>query len=152
MTTRTLYDAVALSVLTAANFDRLPKGWIGYASVEANQTGIGTSATDLTGLTVTVDVPADRVIRVSGQIQANPSVAAYVTCRILQASTQIGRVGRQYSDGEEFTMCGAAPPLQLAAGTYTFKLQGLTSTGTFDMEASNTAPAWIGVEDLGATT
>lgn len=152
MATRTLYDAVALSVLTAANFDRIPKGWIGYASVTANQTGIGTSATDLTGLTITVDVPADRVIQVIGQVQANPSVAAYVTVTIVQTSTTIGRVGRQYSDGDSFTMYGSVPPLQLAAGSYTFKLQGLTSTGTFDMEASSTAPAFIAVIDLGATT
>ena len=152
MASRTVYTSTALEVLTSANFEKHAKGWIGFAERTSNQTGIGTSDTDLTGLTVTVTVPANRLIRVSGQIQANPSVAAYVLCEILQGATVIGRVGRQYSDGDTFTMAGAAIQDGLSAGSYTFKLRASTSTGTFDMEASSTAPARIVVEDIGPSS
>ena len=72
MAVRTAYDAVAGSTLTAANLDRYPGGWIGYAEATTGQTGIS-GAADLTSLSVTVTVGTSRRILAEGYGRRLPS-------------------------------------------------------------------------------
>ena len=66
---------VADELVTATKMNQLPKGWLGYAQVVANQAGIGTTEVDLTGLTVTVTVPAGRRVRIIGHVVAGSAAA-----------------------------------------------------------------------------
>lgn len=130
-----------------------PQGIVGYAQVTASQTGI-TTEVDLTGLTTTATVGANRRVRISAQVLFNSSVAA-------------DRIGLEIKDGAgSYLMQGrvivAAASLNFtfatsvvivpASGTHIFKLAAVRTngTGTVQMVASASFPAFILVEDLGA--
>lgn len=75
MPTRAAYDAIAATVLTAANTDKLAKGWVGY--VEATADGVTSGTTPLTLLTLSTPVLASRRLRLTfTAFRCNPSVAA----------------------------------------------------------------------------
>lgn len=153
MATRTAYAPVAGSVLTAANLAKLPGGWIGYIEVTASQTGI-TTGSDLTSLTLTVTVGTGRRIRVSGLGQmlstaGSPAFTPFI--QILEGATILQpAVSSQTALG---TTVSLAPSVILTptSGSHTYKLQAGANSGTWTMAASSTAPAYILVEDLGAT-
>lgn len=156
MAVRTAYvgTQVAGDVLTAANFSKLPGGWLGWASATANQTGI-TTDTDLTGLTVTVTVGSNRLIKVSAMAILSRTVADGVTTlKIKQDSTLINgdqttHPGTSFYQASPFALISAP-----SAGSHTYKLslERTTGTGTVAMSASATQPALILVEDLGPSS
>jgi len=64
-----------------------PSAQLGYAEVTSSQTGIS-AETDLTGLAVTVTVPAGRRIRITGQIQAqSATTSGTVLLRLKEGAT-----------------------------------------------------------------
>lgn len=149
MAVRTAYAPVAASVLTAANLAKLPGGWIGDASVTANQTGI-TAITDLTGLTVTVTVGTGRRIEVEGWFQASQVTASgAITFVIAEGATLLQTAQLNFGVGltPMYIKCTLTP----TSGAHTYKLQAATSAGTLSLLASATQPAQIVVKDLGAT-
>jgi hypothetical protein len=152
MPTRTPHTGVAGEVLTAANLAKYPKGWLGYASVTSNQSGIGSTPTDLTGLTVTVTVPANRLVRVSGYAQVFTASGVYAAVTMLEDGSQVGRVGRTLPGVGESTTVSAFTLVLPTAGSHTYKLQGESSSSTFTLEASSSLPAWILVEDIGPSS
>jgi len=152
MPTRTPHTGVAGEVLTAANLAKYPKGRLGYAEVTSNQSGIGATPTDLTGLTLTVTVPADRLVRVSGYTQVFTAGAVYAAVTMLEDGVDIGRVGRTAPGTGESTTVSAFTLVTPSAGSHTYKLQGESSSSTFTLEASASLPAWILVEDIGPSS
>jgi hypothetical protein len=136
-------------VLTSAQITRLPGGWIGYAEVTANQTGIS-SITDLTSLTVTVTAGTSRRLLITGRgrvTQASSAASSVMSIRngagtILQESAQTLEVGY------------TAVPLPMSvqtpsSGSNTYKLSLSTPAGTIDLNAAATYPAFILVTDVG---
>lgn len=152
MPVRTSYvgTQIAGDVLTAANFSKLPGGWIGYAEVTANQTGI-TTVTDLTGLTVTVTAGTARRLKITGRCLADSSV---ITDRIIlsikESATTFGQgYGHPPAANEQETITAEAT-VTPSAGTHTYKLTlERNGTGTVRMIAAATVPAFIVVEDIG---
>lgn len=138
-------------VLTSANFTRLPGGWIGYSVVTANQTGI-TAITDLTGLSVSVTVNTNRLIRVSGIARVTQSPAdGWTDLRIREGTTTLAYsivYGNADITQNVWTL------LATTAGTHTYKLslEKLSGTGTASLDAAADHPAWILVEDLGSAS
>jgi len=133
----------------------LPQGIIGYAEVTTHQTGI-TTEVDRAGLSVTVTIPAGRVLRVSAYhilsaVTANSSAFLRIvrgTTNLVYGSTGLMTVG----DVNEVTVSPSVREV-LGAGTYTFKctVGRYGGTGTISARASSlSAPAYIMVEDLGA--
>jgi hypothetical protein len=154
MPVRTAYVGLqaAQDILTAANFSRLPGGWIGWEEVYADQTGI-TTDTALTGLSVTVTVNTNRRLKVSAQMIVEATVA---TDRIAGYIKQDGVVIANFIDDGDALATGGmmysgwtvtAP----AAGSHTFALSiaRTTGTGTIGMLATLTNPASLLVEDIG---
>jgi len=152
MAVRTAYVGTqsAGDTLSSANFTKLPGGWIGYAEVTADQTGISTGPTDLTSLTVTVTAGSSRRIRVTGYgrvIQQTSASAPQILIRdgsnnILQAAIL------NLASGSTAILCPSVV-LTPSSGSNTYKLSGSVAAGTMDLEASSIQPAWILVEDLG---
>lgn len=152
MPVRTAYAgaAVAGEVLTAANVNKLPGGWIGYAEVTANQGGI-TTEIDLTSLSVAVTVGTSRRIRISyiGSVATSVSgdtAVAYI------------KEGAAYLQQSALTMPSGANEvvnssvvLTPTAGAHTYKITmaRLAGTGTLQHTVSATSPGYILVEDLG---
>ncbi len=150
MAVRTAYVATesAGDVLTAANFNKMPGGCIGYANVTANQTGISALA-DLTGLTVTVTVNTSRLIMVQGLgVFLQQTGVGTASMAINEGATQLVNAGASLviSGFGTFTPFVILSP---SSGAHTYKLRATTSSNTVDLQASATAPATIAVYDMG---
>lgn len=152
MAVRTSYvgtEAVG-DVLTKANFDKLPGGWIGYVEVTANQTGITTAAVALTGVTVTVTAGTTRRLKITGHAEFAETVAtvAVVDLLIYEDGVQVGRgkLGDPAAQSESADAVAIRTP---SAGAHTYALFAITNAGTVSMVAAATAPAFILVEDIG---
>lgn len=153
MATRTATNFTAGNTLTAAQMDGLHGGWLGYASVTSGQTGLS-SETALTGLSVTVTVSADRLIKVTGFGRTSRTVADGVTIgNIQQDGVTVGRWAHHSPDAasEMASQVGFVLLNDLAAGSYTFRLtlQRFSGTGTVGLDAASSGPAYILVEDIG---
>lgn len=124
-------------------------GTVASAEVIADQTGIGTGATDLTGATVTITAQAGRKYRIFGKAQfIQGASAALVEMRLLENAGQI--------DASDIVLAGAAGRQgtverirTLGAGTFVYKLQALADAGTATLSASAALPCQINVMDVG---
>lgn len=154
MSTRTLYTPVASEVLTAANLRKFASGWVGDATVTANQTGITTEAA-ITGLATSPTIPSDRKIKVT------------VCCHVQSDTTGDRWRVRVKADGttlQDFRNpdCTAnlADTAQFtafhtpSAGTvaYTVTVERSSGTGTLTVAAAATTPATLLVEDIGPSS
>jgi hypothetical protein len=129
---------------------------LGSAAVTASQGSLGAGPTDLTGLTVTVNVCANRRIRVraaavlrNGESAANSGQLLIVADGTTIRTAPSGLVSTASTGVKEYTPAEvyiAAP----SAGSHTYKLQATFAAGSANlMEASSTQPATLVVEDLG---
>lgn len=126
----------------------LPNGTLGYAQVVANQLGIS-AATDLTSLTVTVTAGTGRRLRVSGQCRLRQNTTSDTYQLTIQEGatilatfvTTLGIAGQ----------ISATPSVVLTpgSGAHTYKLTLTVASGTIDLLAAATNPAYILVEDIG---
>ncbi len=126
-----------------------PAGVLGYAEVTSGQSGI-TSVTDLTGLSVTVDVPAGRKVRVTGRGGVSQQTGAGVhRGRIQEGATVL----QDWSWGDlpagERTHAMGSVVVAPSSGSHTYKLTLDTSSGSTSLVAASDRPAFILVEDLG---
>jgi hypothetical protein len=126
-------------------------GTLGFAQVTAAQGSIN-STTDvtLTGLSVTVNVGADRRIRITGEANFDSTVAGDdVGFRIYQDGSRIQ--SRRFSLDGGFQGASVSTIETPSAGSHTYSLVALRSagTGTITMQAQSDFPAYILVEDIG---
>lgn len=126
-------------------------GSAAYAQVTANQ-GTFTTATDLTGLTVTVTTVTGRRYRVTGLVNISSSVANDICRLTLQEGATVLdlRQGSSPVANENASiLCSAILTPSAAAHTYKLTATRESGTGNLTMQASTTFPAYILVEDLG---
>lgn len=142
---------------TAANHDRMPGGWIGYARVTADD-GPVSGDEALTGLSVTVDVGADRLIKISAvaNVEYAPNVVTPLVGRgflsIKEGSTYLG--GADWHAPNQSVQASLTPFVILdgpseGEHTYHLSLWNISGGGAFTLKAQSTLPACILVEDLG---
>ena len=132
----------------ASDFDSV----LGYAQVTANQTGIGTAATDLTGLAVTVTVPyAQHRVKITGFCGwSSASSAVLAILNIQEGATVFQQVASQNAAASTNMGVTAQAVIIPTAASHTYKLALSISAGTSpQMLAGATFPAFILVEDLG---
>lgn len=123
-------------------------GTLGYAQVVADQTGI-TTETDLTGLTTTVTVPANRRIRITGLVALQPDSAnTPVMLKIKDGTTQIAACRAVLTITTASQTINCPVTVKPSAGSKTYKLT-LTADNTTSLKADSTTPSWILVEDIG---
>lgn len=123
---------------------------LGYAEVTANQTGIGTSATDLTNLSVTVTVGSGRRIRITGHcIFQKDTAAGYIIMPIREGATQLNEGIETVSAALGFVTFDSSAVETPSAGSHTYKLMAMTENNTCSLQASALLPAFILVEDIG---
>lgn len=150
-------EFVAEYIVLAADMNDLPGGVLGYAEVTANETGI-TALTDLTGLSVTVDVVANRRIRVTGhgQIENAPSGTEDIAVVgfVREGSTTLGRWGSVFNHDIDTALSEIAESsvvLTPSSGSHTYKLslQRTIGSGAGGIRAAADNPSFILVEDIG---
>ncbi len=127
-------------------------GTLGYAEVTANQGGI-TSETDLTGLSVTVTVAANRRVRITAKTECASNNANDVAAfRIKEgASTLEERTGPVMPLANVSVGVDTSVAVTPSAGAHTYKLSlaRAVGAGTLTMSAFATRKAYILVEDIG---
>lgn len=132
----------------------LPWGWLGYAQVTTAQTGI-TVETALTGLGVTVNVGANRRLKITSQGMVDRTVADGLTIGWWrdEIGNVIGTWSRFISSlaGDQMVYNGHAVITPSTAGVHTYymTLQRNSGTGTVRLYADANTPAFILVEDIG---
>jgi hypothetical protein len=122
---------------------------LGYEEVVANQTGITTAAADLTGLTITVTVPEGRQIKIQGHVlwQTTAGTPGVAVVRVMEGATVLNEGAVEpHANGRT---CDAFAPEAPSAGEHTYKLVGITDSGTVTLAASAARPSFILVEDMG---
>lgn len=108
---------------------------------------------DLTGLSVTVTVPAGRRIRIRGWAYVNTDTAnARSAMYILEGATQFQGGFVHHSSAAVNTTISAEVIISPSAGSHTYKLQGSSSVGTSLFGGGPDHPAYILVEDITGST
>jgi hypothetical protein len=125
----------------------LPWGRIAHAVQTSAQTGIGASLTDLTSLTATITMVANRYYKVTlfvpfSQVAADGAAILAID----QAGTQIASSGFTAAVGY-FTEHAAA--ITTGSGSVTIKGRASTSAGTLSTNVAATSPALLLIEDVG---
>lgn len=137
-------------LVSAANWNGLAFGTLGYAEVTANQANI-TSETDLTGLSVAVDVEASRRIKITGHaVLKQDTAGGIITGYIKESTTKLGRWVMHSGTTDEFILGDGTVIVTPSEGSHTYKLSLETTAGDVDMSAGAELPAFILVEDIGS--
>ena len=148
--------SLGYATVAALLTDLTTLGVKGYAQNTASQTGITTVA-DLTSLSVTFNaVPARRYrvtlrLEVTGNI-ANDLAIAYIASGANAAYSRAIAVMPPLTGGTSYKLINNVVILTGLSGSQTVKgrLERNTGTGTLNMFANATNPAFILVEDIGA--
>jgi hypothetical protein len=123
---------------------------LGYTQITTGQGSI-TTPVDITGLSVTVNVPAGRRLRITGSLFLQSTVNTDGV-RILIAEGGTTLQLRDQVVGTAGPQCGldAVAIVTPSEGSHTYKIQGgrWTGTGTVTAIADATYPSYILVEDI----
>lgn len=155
MAERTRHDYVAGEVLTAAQLDAMPGGWIGYLVSTSNQTGI-TTETNITGLSgLTVTLEANRLYRVTTEftIEAATKNERAIVKIYKGTDLQVQRpiAFPAYPDLEARTMAHVSRLFTSTAGDFEFRVSMQREfIAALSVQANSNAPAILSIEDLGA--
>lgn len=128
--------------------------FLGYAQVTSGQSGI-TSVTDLTSLSVAVNVEAGRRLRITGhgQLGVTASAATSAVGTVREGSTELGRFGSVINETanaiSQMTEGSVVVTPSAGAHTYKLSLERGAGSGTASLVASATNPAFILVMDIG---
>lgn len=154
MAARARNDFVAGQVLTAAQMDALPGGWVGYL-VQSSSQGSITTETDITALSsLTVTLEANRLYKCWAELSVETSTATEIArARIYRgADVQVARKLLLADAADEYVFPLARVFTVSSGGSYTFKvtLERIGTTGTLQATASSNTPGILCVEDLGS--
>ena len=144
--------ATAGNVLTAAEYNALPRGRMGHAEDTSNR-GPFTGAADYTGLTVTFTGVAGRMYRAIATVpECTQNVAAgQGQIQIVDGSSNIyNRAAFAAAIAQSFTLTATA--IFTLTGSGTVKCRMLTSAGNLTTTGSATLRAVLLVEDIGSAT
>lgn len=123
---------------------------LGYAQVTTPQGGI-TTETDLTGLSVTVTVPAGRRLRITAQGRVDAvTTAGLIIGFIKEGSTYLDRWVQDDVGAGQVRTASASTIITPTAGSHTYKLSLWKFNGgnTASLNADPAYPAYILVEDI----
>ena len=131
-----------------------PRGYLAYAQVTAQFPSLHATTTlsDLTGVTVTVTLPASRRIRVRGAWPYSAQLQANLTeyCVIREGGTTLGTTAVIGLTGIPGPGCHAEAILTPTAGAHTYKLSCQSGNSSFTVSCDATSPTYIYAEDIGS--
>lgn len=137
---------------TQVTQDEIAGTTLGYAQITSNFATTSTTATQVTGLSVTVSVAGGRRVKitVTGRTMLNSTANAYTTITVwdgtVGSGTQLGSTDFQaYAINAETPAILISAPVP-SAGSHTYNVGLHVSGGTGTLAATSTAPAFILVE------
>ena len=128
----------------------LPRGQLAYAQITTSQTSIASgSQVALTGLSVTVNVPANRILKVTGFALLEEGTSASQGFLYIHEDGNTVQYAGATVLNETLTPIANRTP---AAGTHTYALfVAFTANTNNTVQGQNNQPAFILVEDIGGT-
>jgi len=124
---------------------------LAYAERTSSHTGIGTTPTDVTGLSATVTVPAGRRIRLTAHaLLQKQTTAGFMWFRIYEGATGLSSF-LETSSGQGATGYVGAETSVITtptAGTHTYKVVAYGENATLDVLGAPDNPAYLAVEDV----
>lgn len=138
------------SVLTATEYNYLPRGIIVRAERTTDQTGI-TTVTDITSLTATWTANSTRIYRTTVVTANCRQVTTTANAKIIIAdgsNVQKTQALETVTAGNFFHVIASLTETGLS-GSVTRKARAETSAGTLEVLSGATYPSFIVVEDLG---
>jgi hypothetical protein len=128
----------------------LPWGELARATITSDQSGIGTSATDLSGLTATLTLVANRRIEVALHVNCFTADTASRTKVVLIANGANSQLQgwQETSDSTDF-QADAVALFTSTAGSLTVKGRAYISANTMGVRANAGQPGYLSVRDLG---
>ena len=140
------------AVLTAAQMNRLPWGVMAQIVRVSGDITIGTSGTDITGMSVTFTAVAGRLYRASWGASARKETAAgYTQISFTDSANALYGYSIGYTvSGNYVNLSGVSVIAGLTAGSKTFKLRGVSENNTTTFFANSNAPLQLIIEDMGA--
>lgn len=156
MSTRTPFSATAAAKYNATDHDKMPKGWLGHIEVTTNQTGI-TTEVDLTNLTLTVTVPANRMLEITAKVPVSSATADdRVGINIKEGSTVLGTDQTTASQVNlPYTLTAIAIVDGASAGSHTYKVSaglGGGATGPMRTDHASNGKSVLVVKDIGPSS
>lgn len=139
------------AILTAAQMNRLPWGIMGYAQATANQGGITSAATDVTGVSVTFTADSSRYYRTTFYCFAvvQSVAASFPIVQITDGSNnQKGSAANYLAAGEQAHYNISVVETGIS-GTQTRKARAFVAAGQMLLAGQTTSPIFIVVEDIG---
>ena len=141
------------SVLTATNFNSLPRGYVAAAQKTSNQATIST-ITDLTSMSVTYSAVNARKYRITVQVEVSPTVNTDTAVVYLTdgSNNQLSRAVVPFSSNSNTQTAQIIfyeTASSSASVTRKVRLARVSGTGTFTAEGASDRPAFILVEDMG---
>lgn len=132
----------------------MPWGEIAYAETTSLAQNIGTSVTDIIGVTLTATVADNRILEVRGRVglivqNTNPGlVKAHITTG---ANAGLATVCNKDCVATGRTSGEQSVEIRGASGSVTYKLRALTTSDTITVTGNSTdpGPCWIRLTDLG---
>ena len=128
---------------------------LGTATKTADQSASFGTETDITSLSVTVDVKANRRIRIyfEGAVSDTLADATYYQFRIKESTTVLKEINKGiFGSTRTVYAAGWVEVDNPSQGSHTYKISLQTNaspSGTVVFRASSTNPAYIWVEDIG---
>lgn len=139
------------ALVTAANWNTIPAGVLGYAQTTTSQGSI-TSTVDLTGLSVTVTAIASRRIRVSGFVSIGADAADNtIRVGIWQLTNELNSSDVNSSVANVRYGTHVSVVVTPSAGSVTYRIRAgrVSGAGSVGTGSSTIRPSYILVEDLG---
>lgn len=141
------------SVLTATEYNYLPRGYVIHATATTNQTTISAEV-DLTSLSVSIPMVSGRRYLITAHVDMQGTAdGSTVLVKLTDASnTQLTR-GQMTTSAANTGDTVSITYIETAASTATVtrKLRAVLAagSGTFSVQASSTSPALLLVQDIG---
>ncbi len=144
-------DHGSLSGLTDDDHTFYPKGVLGQATLTSNQTGITSTPEDVTGVTVTATVAADRMIKISATTMTNVNTNG-ATCivKVYEDATAIQRIQTEAAGANDEHTSSCVVYTTPTAASHTWKLTLEANGGTGSVVAGGEYPCILIVEDVGS--
>lgn len=132
----------------------LPWGYLAHAQITANQNSVAAGGVDITGLSVSVTVPANRRLRITTKAKLfTGTLAAATGLMILRDGTQIDTADTSNDSttpGATYGVDSVTIDHAPTAGTHTYKVQAFFSVNSDNIViAQANDPAYILIEDIG---
>lgn len=156
MATRTAYAGTASSndILTAANVNKLPGGWVGYVEKTSDQGSI-TSEADVTSLTLTLTLVSGRRYEVSAYLDVSIDTGARTAnVAIYDGASRIQRAREVIAVAGDSTHMTPVTTLDGDGSSHTVKVtaQVQGGSGTMTVNAASDRPSHLLIKDVGPTS